>query len=130
MQISDRSILETIESIVCEFRRFSSPESGKSIGAIKHMRDVSVGKLYGIQRLLSSIKYSRVIDEEIEHLSEICDLAENRISTQKEATAVEREAFLNSGDSARLPAGAPVLANAGNNQYQGDLVANAGQGGN
>lgn len=50
------------------------------------------------------------------------------IHTKQIASAVEREAIPNSGDSARLPAGAPELAKP--EKLRSDQTSGAGQGGN
>lgn len=80
MNISDRSINETIDAIVCEYRRFSSPEYSQTVAAIYHQHVVSVGKLRGIQMLLSSVRFSRLIDENVELLADLRNLAENRLA--------------------------------------------------
>ncbi|QSB03817.1 hypothetical protein JWZ98_22805 (plasmid) [Methylomonas sp. EFPC1] len=83
MQIPEKSITETIDSVVAEFARHSSPEYSTTIESVRHFHAAAVGMLRGIERLLSSLKYSHLIDEKLSVLTAICVKAEKRIAAQQ-----------------------------------------------
>ena len=83
MQIPDKAIIETIESVVSEFERFSSPEYSTTVESVRHFHTAAVGMLRGISRLMSSLKYAQLIDEKIGTLTAICVCAEKRIAAQQ-----------------------------------------------
>jgi hypothetical protein len=83
MQIPDKSIVETIDSVVSEFERFSSPEYSTNVESVRHFHTAALGMLRGISRLLSSLKYSQLIEEKTGTLTAICVHAEKRIAAQQ-----------------------------------------------
>ena len=83
MQISDKSIVETIDSVVSEFERFSSPEYSTTVESVRHFHTAALGMLRGISRLLLSLKYSQLIEEKTDTLTAICVRAEKRIADQQ-----------------------------------------------
>ncbi|OAI00874.1 hypothetical protein A1353_18870 [Methylomonas methanica] len=83
MQIPDKSIVETIDSVVSEFERLSSPEYSTTIESVRHFHTAALGMLRGIARLLPSLRYAQLIDEKINALTVICVCAEKRIAAQQ-----------------------------------------------
>lgn len=129
MQISERAIKQVIEAIVLEFQR-DCADNQDDLKDIYLSHILQTGKLFGIQRLLASTRHQLSIESAIGQLVVIRDSAENRITTQQIASAVEREAFLNSGDLARPSAGAPVLVHdCGPASDSGNRTIRTGQGG-
>jgi len=104
MNTNHQPVLNSITLIVDTF--VSQSKNYDSVSVVESMLKWNISHLSLIKADFPVLALD--VDLAINDIRRIASKTIDRL-TQQIATAVEREAFLNSGDSARLPAGAPVL---------------------